>query len=761
MSGYTKNRYSSISSDKLDELMSIYNDYLYMARVHEQSILLTSDKQLAEEQIADMYPNGFEYPWHIEPATTEEKREFDEFCANDSNGNGKSTYISLRHVKDEENHGKHPVFTPHPYESINLGMQLPSSIEHFKMAFPENSTLGNTKFIIDGRYKAVYTGEDGKDKTLEECISDPDLQTKIVIMINTSERFRRNKYLFDEDFSKDAMLVYAEEKIAINENNLLEIIGSFSEAVKNICQEKYQGKSGKDDIIRAQREGFLNLPDNFLEYDDIRNYIRHQWECVHEWELFMPKKPQNPEEKRIRRVNSYLKYCDKSIYQRMRTYIDVLHQMQGIIAEVKPNRLIRNRAESRNKFKKRVKETVAMNPDMPIEVELNYLQMSKEFHTLGKDLRKIVPDIKIVDNVTERNVTFEFMYNRMEDYKKRSDFLQSFHSVECMAIGRCVTHGKVSTKDGENEEKNLNTSSALNYLQEIGVISWTDYKKWREYTKLRNSIAHTYFSDDLRNQIHSIEKQYNQDLKEITKKLLENGPEVRKLYDDVFEYTNSDGTVVELDHKNHCVLSVKAPTQQAKAEDKKYETKPKENFRKGNDDKVKIKTTSDGKIKGVRLEGDVYIDISNRSINWGANTRWYTNAEKSNYLHAGRSVLRTDKNLYLKEYHIGKSSPSFREGDNMLIDNRHRLLLDSAGRIKEFKFKGENGKTIKTLFEHKSNGTDRISFEDGTNVLFSGKDVLISHNGVILSDNNRKEFLATYNRASEFSPRFSKYGNER
>lgn len=39
----------------------------------------------------------------------------------------------------------------------------------------------------------------------------------------------------------------------------------------------------------------------------------------------------------------------------------------------------------------------------------------------------------------------------------------------------------------------------------------------------------------------------------------------------------------------------------------------------------------------------------------------------------------------------------------MLIDNRHRLLLDSTGRIKEFKFKGENGKTIKTLFEHKSN----------------------------------------------------------
>ena len=90
----------------------------------------------------------------------------------------------------------------------------------------------------------------------------------------------------------------------------------------------------------------------------------------------------------------------------------------------------------------------------------------------------------------------------------------------------------------------------------------------------------------------------------------------------------------------------------------------------------------------------------------GANTRWYTNAEKSNYLHAGRSVLRTDKNLYLKEYHIGKNSPSFREGYNMLIDNRHRLLLDSTGRIKEFKFKGENGKTIKTLFEHKSNGTD-------------------------------------------------------
>ena len=757
-----KSMYASISQEKIDDLMAVYNDYLYMARAHEQSILQTPDIQLANEQIADMYPNGFEVPWHIKPTDKQEEQDFAEFVANDSLGNGKSTYVSLQHVKDEENSYKPQVFTPNSYDGFTLGMRMPSTIEYLKMTFPKNATLGNTEFIIDGRYKAVYTGENNRDKPLEECISDPDLQTEIVIMINTSEYFRRNKYVTDEYFDKKAISVYAEEKIAINENNILEIIGSFSEMVKDICKEKYQGKSGKDDVIRALREGFLNLPDNFLEYDDIRNYIRHQWEGVHEWALFMPDKSKDPEGKRIRRVNSYLKYCDKTIYQRMKAYIGALHQMQQIIAEVKPNRLIRNRSESRNKFKKRLMETAALNLDTPIEVELNYLPMSQEFATLEKNVHKLVPEAEIVDDILGDERKSKKFYARMEDYKKRSEFLQSFHCIECTLMGGCVTHGKISN----NEGKKLNTFDALDYLQDIGVINAFERKIWRKHTKLRNSLAHSYFSEDLRNQLIGIEEQYIQDLKAMKIKLQEKAPQARKVREGVYEYTHFDGKVVELDHENHTILSIKQtpvlqtkPQEKSAPADKKYEAKPQNDFYKNNnDDRIKVRTTTDGKIKGVRLPHDVYIDMLKRSISWGEKTRWYTNAEKSNYLYAGRSVLRTDKELRLQEYHIGKFEPSFRGGDNLLIDNRHRLLLDSAKRIKEFKFKDENGNIVKTQFEHKSNHTDRISFEDGTNVLISGNDILVSHNGVILSYENQREFLATYNKPREFSPNFNKYG---
>ena len=760
MTSNRKDMYASISQEKIDDLMAIYDDYLYMARAHEQSILLTPDSELATKQIEDMYSDGFDFPWYTKQTNEVEKKEFADFAVNDSVGNGKSTYIFLKHVKDEENSYEAPIFIPHSYESILLGMPLPSKIEHFNMIFPENATLGDTELIIDGRYKVVYVVEKDKDKLLKDCMSDPDLQTKIAIMINMGEYYRQNEYVTDENLQKKFMLTYAEEKIIINENNILEMIGSFSEVVKDICHEKYRGRNGKDDVIRAQREGFLNLPDNFLEYDDIRNYIRHQWECVQKWELFMPDKQKNLEEKHTRRVNSYLKYCDKTIYQRMKSYIEVLYQMQQIVAEVKPNRLIRGRSESRNKFKKRLKETMALNPNMPIEAELNYLPMYKEFDILKKDVCKIMPDVKIIDDVLENSGKYEQMYNRIEDYRTRFDFLQSLHGIECMVVGLCVTHGKISNDNG----KNLNTFDALDYLRKNGIITYDEQRKWRKYTLMRNVLAHQYFSDDLRKELHSVEKQFHQDLKEFIKKLNDKSPEMRKLQNGVYEYTNFDGKVVELDHKKHTVLSngeasVLQIKHQEKKEtvNKKFEAEPKKN----NSGKVVVKTTEDGNIKGVRLQGDIYIDMISRRIRWGDAARWHTNAEGSNYLHAGRSVLRTDKNLYLKEYCVGKSELSFRGGDNLLIDNRHRLILDFSKRIKEFRYKDESNNFIKTVFEHKSNGTDRISFEDGTNVLISGNDISVSHNGIVLNYDNQKEFAASYDTPQKLPPSLNKHGNER
>ena len=177
--------------------------------------------------------------------------------------------------------------------------------------------------------------------------------------------------------------------------------------------------------------------------------------------------------------------------------------------------------------------------------------------------------------------------------------------------------------------------------------------------------------------------------------------------------------------------------------------------------KIKINTTEEGQIKSVELQNAVCIDMTGKNIRWGDNVRWHINAENSNYLQAGRSVLRTDKELHLQEYHIGKFEPSFSAGDKLLIDNRHILLLDSAKRIKEFKYKDANNNFIKAEFEHKSNGADRISFADGTNVLISDNDILVSHNGIVLNCDNQKEFAASYDTPQKLPPSLNKHGNER
>ena len=73
-----------------------------------------------------------------------------------------------------------------------------------------------------------------------------------------------------------------------------------------------------------------------------------------ELESFMPKQITDDKQKRIERVSAYLNFCGKPIYWRLKSYIKALHQMQRIIGEVNPNRIIRGVSEDNEKFVKRV-----------------------------------------------------------------------------------------------------------------------------------------------------------------------------------------------------------------------------------------------------------------------------------------------------------------------------------------------------------------------------------------------------------------------
>ena len=79
-------------------------------------------------------PLEFFIPWEIHELNKTEKQEFMDYVKNNIEGNGKNTYVSLRHVKVEENNGHPPFFIIPPYASMTIPMPLPSMIEKYTIS---------------------------------------------------------------------------------------------------------------------------------------------------------------------------------------------------------------------------------------------------------------------------------------------------------------------------------------------------------------------------------------------------------------------------------------------------------------------------------------------------------------------------------------------------------------------------------------------------------------------------------------------------
>ena len=325
MTDNNKQIYKSIPQSQIDDLTAIYDDYLYVARMHEQLLQLTSIDELAVSQMEDMHPDYPKLPWQLRDMTAADKKNFADFIDNNVYNQNK-TYIVLQHIKSEENNATPPVFAIPPYIRSIMNMQLPSPIERYTLIYPENSKLGDTEFYIDGHYKAVYTDRDTKDQLLKECLNDQKMLTELCIMVNISENLHKNKFTSEKLFERASMNIFAAEVVATNENIILEILGSFAEKVQSICRDRYNLYDGREALKQAQKEGLIHSAEDFQDYVNIRNFMRHQWETLDELGYFSAIKSYKNETTRAEFLNSYLKLCDKSIVQRMKSYIDILSQ---------------------------------------------------------------------------------------------------------------------------------------------------------------------------------------------------------------------------------------------------------------------------------------------------------------------------------------------------------------------------------------------------------------------------------------------------
>lgn len=735
MAEQIKNSYNLVSQRDIDDLKAIYGDYLYMARDYEAVFSQETVDNLSFMQIKHMYPDckdpsRFVIPWQIEKLNADEKQEFKDYTENSIAGDGHKTYVSLQHLRPEDNNSDAPIFAIEPYHNATITMQLPAMIEKFTLSYPESATIGNTEFHIDGRYKATYYGDVARNKPLAECVNDPDLVTKITLMIYLGECYRQNGYSDDNKFVRMAVNVYAAEVLGRYENNLLETLGSFAEKVRDICHTKYHQKDGLDDIKKAQKEGFLNLSDDFQDYFRIRDFLRHQWDSLEDLDDFSAEKSEDNKKVRSERVNSMLKFCDKTVHQRMTLFIKALHQMQQIISELDPNLIVRDIHETNNKFEKRVKSVCQLHPDQPIEVEMNYPLIDKKYVALNGILnkKKIFPNIRIVDDFTNADDKSTLM----DDYGERSNFLRNFHGIECYTMGFCQRRGK---------DKN-NNRMVWFYLKDIGLITPEECQAWQDYTSLRNDIAHNYFDKNLRKRLNDIKNDFFRDFNILSDKLCKANPIATKIQDNVFEYEHNDGKIIQQDFNQHTISPSKQNNKEVYPNGMEYDIK-------------------DRKIVKIKLPNGIIINLGNQSISWDKQIHWYTNAENYNVLQTANNKIFTDKELKATKCMEKNRNIPFRGGDSLLLDRRHNILLDTIGRIKEFKFKNCTGEILRTTFKHTKEGYNLISLPDGTNILQNGQEMMIAHGDKTLTLDNRKEFAATYVEKQISPQQITKIGNSR
>ena len=109
------------------------------------------------------------------------------------------------------------------------------------------------------------------------------------------------------------------------------------------------------------------------------------------------------------------------------------------------------------------------------------------------------------------------------------------------------------------------------------------------------------------------------------------------------------------------------------------------------------------------------------------------------------TTLITDNDLKVIQFIKDGQSQHFCEKAKLVFDCGHKVLLDDVCRIKKFIFKKDNCAITKTMFSHAKCGYNTILFDDGTNVLQSGPEIVVTHDNKTIMYDKNQEFAATYN----------------
>lgn len=722
-----------IKTKQKEDLLGIYQHYLHFEKTLELILNRSTPDLLPYIFMNRMewdLKNGIEPPWRLDPTTKKEQEEYTKFVNGEISEPDKFTYMSLYYT-NPENDAKHPeqgIF-PEAFDFLTIDLDLPCLVERYAAACPKDQKLKDAAIIIDGKNKARYIGSKFSDMKISEALKNHNVQQEFRVLFNLVDHYERNAYDIERKADVAAYMtkimkkIMTEEILSDFENRIIDLLGTYADKTQEIMYKFFPKKSAKEVWQAAEKENLIKSAEMMTHYLNIRHLVRHQWDTLEGKGKSTFGENQENENLRSEYVRSYFQIFDKTLVERIKAYQKASVHMQSLLKIVYPEFIARDEGESNSKFVQRLKDLQRQNPDMIPLVCVNYPLNSEKQIALTNSIRKVIPKAQILD-ITDEDKWKDA--SEMEaGYSYRSWFLQEYNHLESEISTYCFTHG-VTLKRGE----------VWDYLKK-SILSPQEYDTWLSYCQLRNNLSHNHLSEELREEIvNAVTDGFDENVNKLKEKLRLNTPCFTRLKDGTYSAVHKDGSTIIVDMKERKIISHRDKNGKNLLERKKC---------KPNVAASPVKVSCQEKeVVDCRLGNGVYINLRRKKVCLPDDTRIYLDAKDFNvFCFENGDKIFTDKNFVISKYIKQGRRLDFERNETCFVAPSHRMSTDYKGRISEECSVSSDGQKVSVKFNHSNRGATLV-FSDGTMLDASNDNLIISHNGTILTPKNRFAFLESY-----------------
>ncbi len=719
---------SAFSIAQRKRLLSSYQEYVSLMRNFEYIVKKYKIGALASFQLQCIYDGRSENnPWYIEPVSAEERDVYDDFLnARRSASGSRSVFVSLNYTNSEQNAGAGIMSAPKDYKMISRYNNLPSRIERYVAAFPQDEKIAHAKFIVDGRYAMVY--DDDKDtRTINEVLQSPSDEKKFYCMLDILAQCPHDVEKIDAEILRAAQTeTLASEMTAPFENMIITALASLAEEADRVLRILPMKINKSSYLQYAENNGVIPSAARMQEFLNIRHLLHHQWDTLDNIGRFTSFDNNKNFSVRQRYLDAYHGLCGSSLSARLDAYIAAAADFSKLAAALNPELFIRSPQESNSKFIARIKEYARQNPEAPFWVEANYAFTAAKKASLLKNISRLFPQGQVIDL---GNLEMESFISRAGMHIKRRNYLEYFQRIEYQICRHFLLRGRSQTP-----------LKSWKDLAAQEIISPEEAKMWAEFKKLRNDLSHHGMNEAMEQRLDAAWPSFTDAVASLQKRLEELCPSVYSLQGNIFRAEHADGTVVDIDFAQKRVLNVIGKDGCSVYKDM-VKTKPARRFTEEYRSGVSI-TTAGTEIVSCRLPDGINVNFQLGIVKYPDGAALVVRGKQVNLLVSAGTKVVMDKQFNVVNVVIDGRSVSVAKKEILLLPKQRKLMIGADNRPKAESWLSD-GRGARIGNYRYQNDTVKINLGD-TVITVSGNNIKLSRGSQELSYETRKAFAESY-----------------